>query len=1217
MTLHDVDLVVRNPGWHHDIRLDATPAHGLGQRVSLQAKLTSPFWSLHPGRWSEWSGTVFGELPTVDLAKLAIPADLSTQIGLKVSHGAGALRFWLDVNRGRVTGGTTDVALADVSAQFAHASQDLELTELGGRFTLALKPNGWELSTHGLRCTTRSGTHWVNGQVRLGQQRNKDSARTQWELDASNIQLDALREVAGGLPLQPQFQKQLTELQPSGEVDTLTLRWTNTEAVWEEFKATGKIRHLALAAQTLPASLPNSTPALPGRPGFQGANLEFDFNHEGGQAKLGLSQGQLTFPGVFEDAQIPMDKLVADIRWTIKGDQIQATLNGVRFSNSDLEGQATASWRTSDPGTSPGKSRFPGVLKLDGTLVRGKAERVHRYLPLVISETARDYVKEAIVGGKARDVRFHVVGDLYQMPFRNAADGEFRITAKITDVNYAFVPAVWIQKDGLPWPTLKNMDGELVFDRLSMSLKGAKGSISDAPGLKVAQAQAQIASLDRNPVVEVNARIDGPLNDALAVVRRSPLSTMTSQALQSSTGSGNAQIQFGLVVPLLDLSGTTVNGKVTLPGNDLMINPDSILLAKTKGAIEFNEQGFNVPQASARFLGGDLQFSGGMKVQDGFPTMQFRGQGTATAEGLRAAPQLGFLASLADQAAGSAAYTAQWSMRQGVPQMTVQTTLQGLQLNVPAPLGKSADVLRPVRYSTRVVDPTSVPVAPVRNSSRRVLPETPSPRPTHDVMSVEMGSPADPLLALTFVRNVSGQTPVIERGQLLVGQAVRDKPDLPQQGVTLHIDWPQFDADQWEQAFVPWTDGASGPAKPPRPEPPVAIHPIWPDRLILSTGQLRTSGRLFHAVKLDASRSGQAWTARVSAQEMLGSLEYRPAQQQAPGQLIARLDRLTLKTAPESANHQTEASVISSQAVTMPALDVQVDALELDGRSLGRLDLLADNRIHENNAREWRLSRLNLQLPEAVLNATGNWAESGTYDNLSKPAIGGRVKRTALKFKLDVNDSGALLQRFGMPGVFKGGKGTLDGHLAWLGPPSAFDTPSLTGQVKLDLASGQFLKAEPGLAKLLGVLSLQSLPRRLTLDFSDVFSQGFAFDFIRGDAVIDRGVARTNNLQMKGVNAAVLLEGQADIGKETQDIRALVVPELNAGTASLIATVINPAVGLGTFLAQAILRQPLIQASTQEFRIHGGWADPQVDKTSAPPLTTSDQNAPVSNVSKP
>ena len=128
------------------------------------------------------------------------------------------------------------------------------------------------------------------------------------------------------------------------------------------------------------------------------------------------------------------------------------------------------------------------------------------------------------------------------------------------------------------------------------------------------------------------------------------------------------------------------------------------------------------------------------------------------------------------------------------------------------------------------------------------------------------------------------------------------------------------------------------------------------------------------------------------------------------------------------------------------------------------------------------------------------------------------------------------------------------------------------------------------------MLSLQALPRRLTLDFRDVFSEGFAFDFVRGDVTIEQGIAATNNLQMKGVNAAVLMEGQADIARETQDLHVVVVPEINAGTASLVATAINPAIGLGTFLAQMFLRQPLARAATQQFQIDGTWADPRITK---------------------
>jgi uncharacterized protein YhdP len=211
-------------------------------------------------------------------------------------------------------------------------------------------------------------------------------------------------------------------------------------------------------------------------------------------------------------------------------------------------------------------------------------------------------------------------------------------------------------------------------------------------------------------------------------------------------------------------------------------------------------------------------------------------------------------------------------------------------------------------------------------------------------------------------------------------------------------------------------------------------------------------------------------------------------------------------------------------------------------------------------------------------------------------------RRTAMNFKLDIADSGELLSRLGMKDVVRRGRGKMEGQVAWMGSPFSLDYPSMTGAFTVNVESGQFLKADPGIAKLLGVLSLQALPRRLTLDFRDVFSDGFAFDFLRGDVGIEHGIAKTNNLQMKGVNAAVLMEGQADIAKETQDMRVLVVPEINAGTASLIASVINPAIGVGTFLAQLFFRQSLSDAATQEFHIDGSWSDPRIAKVAHEPV---------------
>jgi len=177
------------------------------------------------------------------------------------------------------------------------------------------------------------------------------------------------------------------------------------------------------------------------------------------------------------------------------------------------------------------------------------------------------------------------------------------------------------------------------------------------------------------------------------------------------------------------------------------------------------------------------------------------------------------------------------------------------------------------------------------------------------------------------------------------------------------------------------------------------------------------------------------------------------------------------------------------------------------------------------------------------------------------------------------------------------GSGSMSAQVSWRGLPYTLDLASLSGKVELALDKGQFLKAEPGIAKLLGVLSLQSLPRRVTLDFRDIFSEGFAYDTIRAHAAITNGVAHTDDFKMNGVNATVVIAGDADLAHETQRLQVVVVPKLDAGAASLLyGLAVNPAVGLGVFLTQLLLKDPLSKVLAYQYEVTGTWADPQVAK---------------------
>ena len=550
-----------------------------------------------------------------------------------------------------------------------------------------------------------------------------------------------------------------------------------------------------------------------------------------------------------------------------------------------------------------------------------------------------------------------------------------------------------------------------------------------------------------------------------------------------------------------------------------------------------------------------------------------RASGTASAEGLRQATELGFAARLAQYASGSAAYTAVLGFRQDQPELSVMSNLQGLALNLPAPLNKRAETVQPFRLETALVRESLQPAA---NGQLRL----------QDRLLLDLPGVA----ALVYLRDLSGPAPRVLRGSIGVGLAPQETVPLPLAGVAANINLMRADADAWSAALsrVAGTPLTAASRAPDAALASAALSYL-PTNLAVRAQQLTLGGRQLNNVVMGGFREDLLWRANVQAKELNGYVEYRQPSEAGAGRVHARLARLTIGPAVAS---EVEA-LLDEQPASIPALDIVVEDFELRGKRLGRMEVEAVNRgaaARQASAREWRLNKFNLIAPDAVFMASGNWA------SLPGPGGGTGPRLTALNFKLDIADGGELLTRFGMKDVVRRARGKMEGQIAWAGSPLSLDYPSMAGAITINMESGQFLKADAGIAKLLGVLSLQSLPRRLTLDFRDVFSEGFAFDFVRGDVTIERGIARTNNLQMKGVNAAVLMEGRADIAKETQDLRVVVVPEINAGTASLIATVINPAIGLGTFLAQWFLRRPLTEAATREFHIDGTWDDPKVTR---------------------
>ncbi len=1216
LALDQVDVVVRNSRRAHQWRVDGTPPPQWGKRFSVVGDFRSQFFG-PAGQWKDWQGQAYADFAQVDVSQLQRYVDLP--VGL--ARGTGAARVWAQLAQGKIVEATADVALTNVDVKLGPDVQPLVMPVLSGRLAGQEVAGGLRVSTQNLAFRTQEGTVWPGGNVSFLQTGQGTTTLAYGELKADRLDLAALAQVADRLPIGTVTQAQIRSLAPQGTLEVVQAAWQGHISAPTSYSAQGRVKNLGLEARNASPSFVLTTdtavlkPIL-GRPGVRGADVDFKLTQTGGQASIAITKGTVELPGVFEDPIVPFDSLTTSAQWSLRGEQIDVKLDTLKFANADAQGEAKVHWQTADSAKSRSKSRFPGVLDLQGSLLRGEGTQVHRYLPQRLSQPLRNYVRDAIQKGRISSGKFNVKGDLFDMPFADPKLGEFRIAVKVAGADFAYVPPSVQPANTLPWPPLLQVNGELVFDRVSMAVNGATGRMGNS--LLITKADASIPNLASTTVV-VNAEARGPLADMLAVVNGSPLLQITSQSLAKAAVTGNADIKLQLNLPISNMTRAKVAGTVTLAGNDVQMTPETPLLARAIGAVGFSETGFTVKDAQATLLGGEIKLEGGTRsgAAPGEPSIAFRGQGVASAEALRQATALGFVSRLGLYASGSAAYTATLAFRAGVPELSVASNLQGMALNFPVPLTKAADAPLALRY-----DNTLVPASMAAGQTLQ------------DQILVDIGG----IVNVAYVRDITGRDtgkePRVLRGGIGVGLSQGETATPPDAGVLANINLAKVDLDAWQKVLnsvassssssssAPSTTGAAAPtATEVVSAGAAAADGYVPSTMAVRARALTVDGRTLNNVVVGGSREGLTWRANIDASELNGYGEYRQASSTNAGRVYARLARLNLAPA---AVTEIEAA-LESKPTAIPALDIVVEDFELRGKKFGRIEIEATNRDRDRGAqglpgegavREWRLNKFNATMPEAQFSATGNWAASGTTGAGALATAGsarpsGEQRRTAMNFKLDIANSGELLQRIGMDKVIAKGKGSMQGQVAWTGSPLALDYPSMSGSINVNIETGQFLKVDPGFAKLLGVLSLQSLPRRLSLDFRDVFTEGFAFDFIRGDLKIDQGVAFTNNLQMKGVNAAVLMEGTANLAKETQDLRVVVVPEIDAGTASLVAAVINPVVGLGTFLAQLILRRPLIEAATQEFQITGPWVDPKITKVprksaanSTPPQTT-------------
>ncbi len=1142
LELSGLNFIMRNGLRRHALRLDATPPADWGQRFTLRGQFTQSLLK-RPGEFQHWSGQLYAELPRADLSQLRRHVDLPFQL----SEGDGAVRAWGQIKDGQPMAATLDLALRAVRLRLLESAPELNLDHIEGRLDLARAKDKLSLQAHQLGFVSRdndgSVVAWPRSDwgvsLQLGKAANHEEQVLGGEVNAQRLDFALMAQIGQRLPLGERAHQLLTELEPRGVLTALSGQWQGTLDAPRSYRVKAQLDGLGVAAK------PSEQPGRIGRPGLRGASLELDANERGGVARLAVHDGEVELPGLFEDPRLPITRLATQLSWQLPpaggktpGD-VELRLRDLQLQTPDLSGEFDVAWRR------PAGATTPGFLDLSGRVPRVDATRVARYIPQGLPAT-RSYVSRAILGGEARNTSVRIKGELAEFPFEAPKSGGiFRVATQAQGVTLAYVPPSDV---GANWPVMEAVNAELVFERAGMAIKDGHARML---GYELSGVNGGIKDLHHGRLLQLDGSGRGAGADLLRFVRASPLDDWLGHALGTTVAQGPAGLKLGIAIPLDDVNQTSVKGQLQLGGVDLRLRPELPALAGARGRIDFDRKGLQLAGMTARLLGGDAALEGGT-LRDG--GLRFSVQGQATAEGLRRATELGAVARLAQAASGQAAYRFQLAIPPGgQSELSVSSNLQGLALDLPAPGRKEADAALPLRL---LMTPTT---------------------PGRDELRLEVGGSAAPLLQAQLQRDISGATSQVLRGAL----AVQDKlPALPASGVLLQVNVAVLDLDAWQQRLGALAGGGGGSASDGDDAG------LLPSQIALRSQSLKVAGRQLGRVSAQVAREGPHWRLNVDAEQIAGRIELKGVRNGRMEAVQARLTRLSLpRQEADSVSELIDPGKADAASGPLPSLDIEVDDFELRGKRLGRLEVLAQAPAA---ARDWKLEKLQIQSPEATLHASGRW--------------GGDVaqkRRTQLDWKLDIADAGKLLERLGQGQVLRGGKGHLAGQVGWDGSPLAPHYPSMAGSLNVQLDTGTFLKAEPGVGRLLGVLSLQSLPRRLLLDFRDVFSEGFTFDGVTGDVKIAAGVARSDNIRIRGLQAAVLVDGSTDLAAETQKLRVVVVPEVSAGGASLAYAAINPAIALGAFVAQLILSRPVAAANTREFQITGTWDDPKVDKAEA------------------
>ena len=753
--------------------------------------------------------------------------------------------------------------------------------------------------------------------------------------------------------------------------------------------------------------------------------------------------------------------------------------------------------------------------------------RVGNYLSEGVPEDARIWLARALVAGRIHSGTAAVRGRLSDFPF----DGN----NGVAEARMTVSQAVLDYESGWPW--LCDIEGEVILRGRSMAVNVASGKMFDS---EVSNVSATIPDMTlEEPLLTVQGAARGAATDVLRILRESPLKDTMAGYVAGVSASGATLLDLDLLIPLSPRPNI-IKGALTLKEGALRYvdkqQERDIELTRINGKLDFTSDHYiNGNNINATLLGQKVVLALRTDAPDAAAgrarqslTIEARGR-TDVAGMVRKLKKISpeVQARTLDWLHGETDWTGALSLQAATDKGSFESEWR-LTSSLRGMALKLPDPLGKVAAETT---PFAVESAPASTAQQQRF-------------NVYYGNRLKGAFEFTQAKKVWD----LNRGELHFGAT---KPTLPPQGLRISGEVERFALTDWLQFLARGDSRAGGLAG--------KLNAVD-----VQVAALELYGQRFSDIQIRASRTPQAWEANVSGAELAGSLRLAREQE---AMLVMALDRLHLGKVEGSATRDSDPR-------QWPALRVDVENFKYGDAELGRLHLNAAKR-----SGGLRIDSVTLAAPSFQINGQGDWVIE--------------QERPASRFtaKASADDMGEMLTAFGYNAPVSKGKSQFDLTAAWAGSPADFALERLNGDLELRVTKGRLLEVDPGAGRVFGLLSLQALPRRLTLDFSDLFSKGFSFDRIEGSFVLENGNAYTNNLVMKGPVATVTVTGRTGLAAKDYDQIVTVQPEISDGLSVGAGLAGGPVVGLSLFLASQLLRD-LKDIATYQYTIKGPWKDP-------------------------